>query len=203
MINAIQLPLHGGKLYRVDTRLRPNGNAGMLVSSMDSFADYQREHAWTWEHQALIRARCVCGPAALRERFDSIRHEVLARPRDPDGVRADLETMRRRQLKQRAEPGIKRVLGDIQFIAELGVLIHAGRHAELLDRRGTADQLAGLIDCGWLDVGTGRALGEVFHDAAALRDRLYLERDCDAVLPASAREAVRDAWRQTFESDAG
>ncbi len=199
MINALQLPLQGGKLYQVDTRLRPNGNAGMLVSSMDSFADYQHEHAWTWEHQALIRARCVWGPSELEQQFEEIRREVLARPRDGARVRVDLAAMRRRQLDQRDESPIKRVLGDIQFIAELGVLLNAREHRNLIDARATSEQLDRLTACGWLGRSSGSELAAIFREAAALRDRLYLERECTESLADEAVEAVRRAWDACFE----
>ena len=71
-----------GVLYEVDARLRPSGEAGMLVSTLEAFADYQQNSAWTWEHQALIRARQVYGDEAIAARFDSIRRDILCRQRD-------------------------------------------------------------------------------------------------------------------------
>lgn len=200
MINAMQLPLAGGKLYEVDTRLRPNGNAGLLVSTLDSFADYQRRQAWTWEHQALIRARFVLGPDALRTRFDALRAEVLTRPRDPVEVRATLADMRRRQLEQRRESEPKRILGDIQFIAELGLLIEAHRTAALIDARGTLAQLKALADCEWLDRDSAEWLQETFAQAAELRDRRFLERDCDERLAEADRARVGEVWQRVFET---
>jgi len=198
MINALQLPLHGGKLYEVDTRLRPNGNAGMLVSSMDSFAAYQYDSAWTWEHQALIRARCVFGPAPIRERFEQIRREALARARRGHEVCAALADMRRRQLDQRRESMVKRVLNDIQFIAELGVLLNADARPDLLDSRATAEQLECLIACGWLGEASGGELAGIFREAASLRDRLFLERDCGEQLPEASIESIRRIWDSCF-----
>ncbi|MGK7296758.1 MAG: bifunctional [glutamate--ammonia ligase]-adenylyl-L-tyrosine phosphorylase/[glutamate--ammonia-ligase] adenylyltransferase [Candidatus Wenzhouxiangella sp. M2_3B_020] len=198
LINAMQLPLQGGKLYAIDTRLRPNGNAGMLVSSLDSFADYQHRHAWTWEHQALIRARCVSGTDAVAERFERIRRDVLRRGRDEEDVRQALFDMRRRQLAERSESPAKRLLGDIQFIAEFGVLISARQHPDLLNDRATIAQLAALSDCGWLDGRTARSLTGIFNEAAGLRDRRFLERDCDEALPDSARTEVAEAWKRRF-----
>jgi len=200
MINAMQLPLPGGKLYAIDTRLRPNGNAGMLVSTLESFADYQDRHAWTWEHQALIRARCVYGGDAFRSRFDAVRRKVLARPRDTDEVRQALADMRRRQLEQRSERPEKRLLGDIQFIAELGVLLNAADAPELIEARATIDQLNRLADLDWLSGDTAGDLVDVFNRAAALRDRLFLERDCADALPETARRSVDQAWADAFES---
>jgi len=200
MINAMQLPLPGGKLYSIDTRLRPNGNAGMLVSTLESFADYQDRHAWIWEHQALIRARCVFGSDAFRTRFDSVRRKVLARRRDNDEVRQALADMRRRQLDQRSERPEKHLLGDIQFIAELGVLLNAAESPDLIEARATIEQLRILADLGWLSSDASERLIDVFNRAAALRDRLFLERDCTDALPDTARQAVEEAWAEAFEA---
>lgn len=71
-----------GILYEVDARLRPSGAAGMLVTTADAFADYQQNEAWTWEHQALVRARVVYGDPALQARFDAIRRDILTTPRE-------------------------------------------------------------------------------------------------------------------------
>ncbi len=201
MINAMQLPLAGGKLYQVDTRLRPNGNAGLLVSTLDSFAEYQRNKAWIWEHQALIRARFVLGPDALRQQFDALRAEVLARPRDPVEVRASLADMRRRQLEQRRESEPKRMLGDIQFIAELGVLIEAHRSPALIEARGTPAQLDALAACAWLDPETAARLRASFAAAAELRDRQFLERECDEYVTEAQRAAVAAVWQRVFEQE--
>ncbi|MFO7763196.1 MAG: bifunctional [glutamate--ammonia ligase]-adenylyl-L-tyrosine phosphorylase/[glutamate--ammonia-ligase] adenylyltransferase [Wenzhouxiangellaceae bacterium] len=199
LINAMQLPMPGGKLYEIDTRLRPNGNAGMLVSTLESFADYQDRHAWTWEHQALIRARCVFGSDAFRARFDEIRAAVLVRSRDPDEVRRALSDMRRRQLAERAERDEKRLLGDIQFIAELGVLLNAAQAPALVEARATIEQLSLLGEHGWLKPQSVRRLIGVFNEAAQLRDRLFLERECRDALPEASRRAVAETWRALFE----
>jgi len=199
LINAMQLPMPGGKLYVIDTRLRPNGNAGMLVSTLDSFADYQERHAWIWEHQALVRARCVIGSEAFRQRFEAIRSDVLVGPRDPAETRRALADMRRRQLAQRAEREEKRLLGDIQFIAELGVLLNAAQAPALIEARATIDQLTLLGELGWLQSQSVERLIEVFNEAALLRDRLFLERHCRDALPEASQQVVAEAWQALFE----
>lgn len=201
LINAMQLPLTGGKLYAIDTRLRPNGNSGMLVSTLKSFADYQDRHAWIWEHQALIRARCVFGGKAFERQFDEIRAAVLARRRQPGEVRQALGDMRRRQLEQRSESAEKRLLGDIQFIAELGVLLNAADAPALIEARATIEQLNLLAAHGWLNARSQQRLIEVFNHAASLRDRMFLERDCDDALPEDARADVAEAWHKAFEPE--
>ena len=89
-----------GRLFEVDVRLRPDGAKGLLVSSLASFSEYQRERAWTWEHQALVRARCAAGDAGLCGDFERLREAVLTRPREPIAVAEDVSKMRR---KMRAE----------------------------------------------------------------------------------------------------
>jgi len=91
---ALSVPTAEGALYEVDTRLRPQGNQGPIAVSLDSFARYQREQAWAWEHMALCRARALFGPPEAREALAGIVREVLETPRDPDQLRADVLTMR-------------------------------------------------------------------------------------------------------------
>lgn len=144
-----------GRLYDVDVRLRPDGAKGLLVSSLASFADYQRERAWTWEHQALVRARCIGGDAGLCAAFERVRARTLGRGRDAAKVRADVVAMR---LRMRAEldrsdaaddPGgqfdLKQGEGglvDLEFLLQASVLVHAAAHPALLAPRNTP----GLIE---------------------------------------------------------
>ena len=127
-----------GRLYEADVRLRPDGAKGLLVSSVDGFADYQHQRAWTWEQQALLRARSVAGDAGPRARFAAIRADVLRRERAPDAVRGDVRAMRARMrgeldrsdalhfdLKQ-GEGG----LVDLEFLLQALVLVHAAAHPE-------------------------------------------------------------------------
>lgn len=83
-----------GILYEVDARLRPSGEAGMLVSTVESFADYQQNEAWTWEHQALVRARIVYGDPALHQQFDTIRQQILCRHREDPQLQQEVREMR-------------------------------------------------------------------------------------------------------------
>jgi glutamate-ammonia-ligase adenylyltransferase len=94
VVGALSVPTAEGALYEVDTRLRPQGNQGPLAVGLDSFARYQREQAWTWEHMALCRARPVFGSPELRERLAAVIGEVLGTPRDPGKLRADVLAMR-------------------------------------------------------------------------------------------------------------
>jgi len=128
-----------GILYEVDARLRPSGAAGMLVSTFDAFDDYQRTEAWTWEHQALVRARIVFGDGALSQRFDQIRRGILSLPREPDGLKTEVREMRE---KMRAHLGHKHKgrwdlkadeggITDIEFITQYLVLRYAAEDPTL------------------------------------------------------------------------
>ena len=153
-----------GRLYEVDTRLRPNGRAGSLVSSISAFRDYQLNEAWTWELQALTRSRFIAGNQSLSIRMDQIRQEVLCRPRDPEKLRSDLQDMRQKMrqkgLKENAAgtrfdttPSPKYQPGgliDIEFIAQLGILASAHTFPKVLKATGTLPQIAQLKSVGWL-----------------------------------------------------
>ncbi len=127
-----------GTLYETDLRLRPDGAAGLLVSSVEAFEDYQYNHAWTWEHQALTRARFCCGDTAVGQRFDLIRDEVLGKSRDAAKLRAEVLEMRQKMLDGHPNPSglfdLKHDRGglvDVEFAVQYLVLAHAARYPEL------------------------------------------------------------------------
>jgi glutamate-ammonia-ligase adenylyltransferase len=139
-----------GRLYDVDVRLRPDGAKGLLVSSLSSYRDYQLERAWTWEHQALVRARGVAGDESLLDEFETIRARILSQPRDAGKLREEVGSMR---LKMRAELDrsdaarfdLKQGAGglvDLEFLLQYLVLRDSPSHAALLGPRDTQ----GLID---------------------------------------------------------
>lgn len=134
IIHILNTQTVSGKLYEVDMRLRPSGNSGMLVASMDAFEKYQRSEAWTWEHQALVRARPVAGSEALAERFAEVRAELLQQSRDPAKLRKDVVEMRekmRTHLGSGTDSGkfhLKQDAGgivDIEFMVQYAVLAWA------------------------------------------------------------------------------
>lgn len=141
-----------GILYETDARLRPGGNSGLLAASLHSFASYQRQDAWTWEHQALARARAVAGDAILAQAFTAIRSEILRRPRDVAQLRRDVVEMRQKMRtaldKSDAEFfDIKQGEGglvDIEFLAQYAMLRWAGAYPDLLEVTSTLRMLAGI-----------------------------------------------------------
>lgn len=146
---ALSVPTAAGRLYEVDTRLRPSGSDGLLAISLDTFADYQREKAWTFEHMALCRARPVYGSEADRAALQGIIDAVLRLPRDPARVAEDAERMRleiARHKKPKGEFDIKLTPGglvDLEFAVQTLQLSH---HAALAPR--LVDAVAGLIEAG-------------------------------------------------------
>jgi [glutamine synthetase] adenylyltransferase / [glutamine synthetase]-adenylyl-L-tyrosine phosphorylase len=165
IINALTALTGEGRLYEVDMRLRPSGNAGPLASSLEAFERYQRESAWTWEHMALTRARIVTGPEALRARIAAIEAATLGRPRDPAKLLADIADMRRRIAAEHAKPGFWDVkhrrggLVDIEFIAQYLELREAPARPGVV-RANTAEALAALRDAGVLPPPTAAELIE-------------------------------------------
>jgi len=148
-----------GRLYQVDTRLRPNGRAGSLVSSLDAFAEYQLNHAWTWELQALTRARFIAGNPLTGDAFCRIRNQALARPRDQMQLKKDLSEMRSKMIQElntteanavgpKHQPG---GLVDIEFVAQYGILAVGSEYPSVLETTTTLEQLQALGSIGWLE----------------------------------------------------
>lgn len=130
-----------GRLYELDLRLRPNGESGLLVSRVTAFADYQENHAWLWEHQALTRARFVAGDALIGEQFEAIRLAILQKPRDTESVyQAIIEMRQKIRLSHPArEDEVKHAYGgivDVEFMVQTLVLLHGRDFANLLDNKG-------------------------------------------------------------------
>ena len=138
LITAITAPTAEGKLYDVDMRLRPSGRAGPIACSLEAFGRYQESSAWTWEHQALTRARLVYAEGRLGDRFDEIRHSVLARRRDRDALAKDVAEMRgriRREHGSGVEQSIKLRTGglvDVEFAAQFLQLLHGADTPQIL-----------------------------------------------------------------------
>jgi glutamate-ammonia-ligase adenylyltransferase len=198
-----------GIVYEVDMRLRPNGNAGMLVTSLPTFEHYQEHDAWTWEHQALIRARFVAGDPAIAARFEAVRRHVLSRPRDEETVRTDVREMRekmRATLDKSSETDFDLKQGrggitDIEFMVQFCVLRWAHRYPELLE---WTDNIRLLETLARLDLLEGHAADQlanmyrVFRAAYhrdALRERPGLISSADMV---EERRMVREMWQEMF-----
>lgn len=141
-----------GKLYEVDIRLRPSGQSGLLVHSLSAFERYQQNEAWTWEHQALVRARFIAGGDAVRKGFKKIRAKVISQPRDHDELRQSVLAMREkmRESYQEIPEGTVHVkhgaggVTDIEFIVQYLLLKHTKNHKHLVRCSDNMRQLAAL-----------------------------------------------------------
>jgi glutamate-ammonia-ligase adenylyltransferase len=205
LLHIITVPTYLGSLYEVDMRLRPSGNAGTMVSSLDSFRDYQLGEAWTWEHQALVRARGVVGDPALLERFEAVRREILCRPRDRDRLRDDVLKMRRRMAEQApAEGDLKRSSGgmvDIEFMVQYLVLAHASEHPELAVWSDNVRILETAGRLGLVPAETADALRAAYLALRAEWHRAVLDlpdTERAAQVLHRHRDQVRETWRTLF-----
>ena len=206
----LSLRTGAGIVFDVDLRLRPNGSAGMLVTAVDAFADYQRESAWVWEHQALTRARFAAGDAAIGQRFEAIRNEVLALPRDEVTLAKEVKQMRRKM--QEGHPNrsalfdIKHDHGgmvDIEFIVQYLVLAYGNRFANLLANAGNIALLGRAAQNGLIDAGLGIKVADAYRQ---YRQQQHLLRLNGAAYSRIAidqltqeRAAVVALWQATIE----
>ena len=176
-----------GRLYAVDTRLRPNGRAGSLVSSISAFREYQLKEAWTWELQALTRARYVAGSHETAVQFNRIRQEVLCRERNPEELVSDLREMREKMVREqesqsRIDPGLSPKhrpggLIEIEFIAQLGVLVSARLYPRVIQATGTLTQLRELQSIAWLSAQEHDALENTLTQLRSGRMTASLTQD--------------------------
>lgn len=211
IIHWLTTPTVGGVLYDTDLRLRPDGASGLLVSSLEAFEQYQRERAWVWEHQALVRARVIVGGEDIRRRFAGIRHQILSRPRDvaelKNSVREMRERMRREVAKSRgSEFDLKHDrggLGDIEFLVQFGVLAWSHAHPELTHY---TDNIRILEQFGRLELlpaGEARALTDAYRHLRGLIHRRALEGAASVVDEMAAStghiDCVASVWRRVME----
>ena len=152
IVHILTVHSAAGRLYEVDVRLRPSGKGGMLITQIDAFGAYQRDEAWTWEHQALLHARAVAGAPELRARFEALRMTILERHVRRDTLRAEVRDMRERMRRElsRAQSGLfdlkqdRGGIADIEFLAQYWALRHAERHPAVALYSDTIRQLETL-----------------------------------------------------------
>ncbi|SDL31051.1 glutamate-ammonia-ligase adenylyltransferase [Modicisalibacter muralis] len=203
-----------GALYEVDMRLRPSGNSGLLVASLDAFADYQRNQAWTWEHQALVRARVVAGSQALGERFDAVRRETLARERDREALRAEVVKMRHKMrehlgssatARQEGQFDLKHDAGgmvDIEFLCQYAVLSMGFETPDLLAWSDNIRILETLESSGCLPADDARRLRDAYLAYRDASHRNALTKTGGRVDEADYhehRQAVTELWQRWLE----
>jgi len=211
IVHLLTMHSAAGRLYEVDMRLRPNGKGGFLMTGMDAFERYQRQDAWTWEHQALLRARPVAGDANLRDAFAAARRRVLCTAVHRGTLRNDVLEMRLRMRRElsKARAGqfdIKQDAGgiaDIEFLVQYWVLAAANAHPELLTYTDNIRQLEGLAAVGVVRQARAQWLTDAYIGYRTVLHHLSLEGQGDRVVEAApyagTRARVTEIWRETFE----
>ena len=212
LINWLTLRTAAGELFDIDTALRPNGNSGLLVASMASYERYQTGRgsntAWTWEHQALTRARFCAGQPELGPRFEAVRRAVLAAPRDAAALRSEVQTMRE---KVRAAHPVKEGLFDVkhspggmmdvEFAVQYLVLAHSAAHPQLMDNVGNIALLRRAESAALLPTGCGVAAADAYRELRRAQHRARLDEQPTQFAPellASHRDAVLGLWQSVF-----
>ncbi len=208
-IHWLSTQTSAGRAYEVDLELRPDGRRGLTVSSLASFEQYQRDSAWTWEHQALTRARPVAGDTRICEAFQRVRREVLVRPRDAGKLRDEVAAMREKMRGALDKSSAERFdvkqgqggLTDIEFITQYLVLRHAAAHPQLLDWPDHWRQTEALAAAGVLAAEQAAALIEIYRSYRAWLHRRSLQQ-LDGFAPAAEFRAERERttalWHNTF-----
>ncbi len=214
LINWLTVKTAEGELYEIDTALRPNGNSGLLVTSFEAYANYQQQRgsntAWTWEHQAMTRARFVLGDDILRQRFDAIRKAVIVSPRVAGDLAREINTMRDKvraahpvkggQFDVKQSPG---GMMDVEFAVQFLVLSQAASHPELIANLGNIALLERAQNCSLLQGGIGHAAADAYRELRRMQHQARLNEEPTQVA-ASRVQAERDAvlalWRAVFGS---
>ena len=194
-------------------RLRPSGASGLLVSSFDAFHRYQQESAWTWEHQALVRARAVAGDVKLINRFNQLRKDVICQPRDNSLLRNDIVQMREKMREHLDKPkrakttltetfNIKQSRGgivDIEFLVQFSVLAYASTYPRLSDWTDNIRLLEVLSEVGVLSQQEAQQLTLAYQDyrAAAHLSALKQQKDISSVKTFTLyQQQVEKIWQR-------
>ena len=212
IVHLLTMHSAAGRLYEVDMRLRPNGKGGFLMTGIDAFERYQLREAWTWEHQALLRARAVAGDAKLRAAFEAVRRRTLTQAVRRETLRNDVLEMRLRMRKELSRSGPQEFdikqdaggIGDIEFLVQYRVLAGAQAHPELLTFTDNIRQLEGLAAVGMIDEDTALWLKETYINYRTVLHHLSLEGDGERIVAAApyqeTRARLRAIWHATLES---
>ncbi|WP_411885114.1 bifunctional [glutamate--ammonia ligase]-adenylyl-L-tyrosine phosphorylase/[glutamate--ammonia-ligase] adenylyltransferase [Polaromonas sp. YR568] len=213
LINWLTIKTGEGDLFEIDTALRPNGNSGLLVTSFEAYTRYQQQRgsntAWTWEHQAMTRARCVLGDDALRKRFDQVRETVITAPRDKAALRSEIVAMREKVRNARPVKGdkfdVKHSPGgmvDAEFAVQFLVLSESAQHPELVANVGNISLLQRAETAGLLPPGVGQHAADAYRELRRVQHRARLNEEPTQVSPPALQaecDAIRQLWTATFK----
>ncbi len=214
LINWLTVKTGEGDLYEIDTALRPNGNSGLLVSTFEAYADYQCQRgentAWTWEHQAMTRARFCLGAPALKERFDTVRAAVINARRDITALQQEIVAMRDKlRAAHTVKSGmfdVKHSAGgmvDVEFVVQYLVLAHAAQHPTLLANVGNIALLHSAEKAGLLPAGVGDAAGSAYRALRRVQHRARLDEQPTQVPPEELNTecaAIQALWHAVFKA---
>ncbi len=212
LITWLTLRTAAGELFDIDTALRPNGYSGLLVTSVDAFERYQvgrgSNTAWTWEHQALTRARVAAGTPAVAARFEATRRAVLTAARDAEALRDEIRTMREKVRAARPVPAgrfdVKHSPGgmmDVEFAVQFLVLSQSATHQALLDNAGNIALLQRAESAGLLPAGVGRSAADAYRELRRAQHQARLDERATQFEPDSLavqRDAVLALWHAVF-----
>jgi glutamate-ammonia-ligase adenylyltransferase len=212
IIHIMETRMALGQLYEVDMRLRPSGESGMLVTTFDGFRSYQETSAWTWEHQALVRARFVAGDAEVAQKVAGVRREILCQARDEAELACEVQKMRNR-MREHLLPGkdpeskgfhLKQGRGgivDIEFMVQYAVLAWSHRYPALADWSDNVRILETLAREGLFEQAECEQLTEAYLAYRSATHQLSLQQQPDVVPPdrfAEFRQSVEAKWEQLF-----
>ncbi|MGH8529036.1 MAG: bifunctional [glutamate--ammonia ligase]-adenylyl-L-tyrosine phosphorylase/[glutamate--ammonia-ligase] adenylyltransferase, partial [Nevskiales bacterium] len=209
MVHLLTTATSAGQVYEVDLELRPSGRSGLLVTTLNAFEQYQRAQAWTWEHQALVRARAVAGPAALCASFEALRQDLLTQPRDIAKLRAEVLDMRARMREHRdrgpaGEFDLKQGEGgitDIEFMVQYCALRWAHEQPALVRYPDNIRILEAIKHSGLGPAHDADALADVYRRYRQRVHQLDLQRQPARVAAgefATERQFVRGCWSRLF-----
>ncbi|MFI8554285.1 bifunctional [glutamate--ammonia ligase]-adenylyl-L-tyrosine phosphorylase/[glutamate--ammonia-ligase] adenylyltransferase [Psychrobacter sp. NPDC077938] len=210
LMNYLNTQTRDGRAYEIDMRLRPSGNAGMMVVSCHAFETYQMDKAWSWEHQALVRARAICGDRRVTARFCDIRRDVLSLPRTLDQVRSEVTSMRIKMQKHlgtsqwQQEAGkfhLKQDAGgivDIEFLAQFAVLAYSHEYPSLTKWSDNVRIFAEVALLGIWDDQVCQDLTDAYLRIRAATHQLALSEQSllvDELLWQETRALVQSQWQ--------
>lgn len=207
LINWLAAQTSAGRAYEVDMQLRPSGNSGLLVTSLKGFADYQKHHAWTWEHQALTRARAVAGNDTLAQAFAQVRSEVLMRPREDQKLKQEIVEMRAKMRvnldkSSATQWDVKQGEGgmiEVEFITQYLVLRDAHKAAAIIEWSDNWRQLDALERAGSIKAEQKQALIEVYRSYRGwthVRGLQLQSALADAGQFTAERATIRQLWTE-------
>jgi len=213
LVHFLTTQTGSGILYDIDTRLRPSGQSGMLVISVEAFERYQVENAWTWEHQALLRSRAVAGSPKIARGFERIRAQTLRERVRRDSLLKDVSSMRAKMRKKLDSSNEQKFdlkqgsggIGDIEFLVQYLVLANAATHPAVIHYPDNIRQLGTLIAAGCLPETTGQILQEAYRSYRALLHRLALGGQALVAEQQEfleSRNFVEQLWAKTFNEEA-